>query len=92
MMASIHTFFVVSAKSKEWGLTNTALCRNFVMTLLEGIKLTATEHRPAFVEPCTPINSPTVWYGQDLTVEVSSDVTLAEDAFTTAMGLAMHNG
>ncbi len=35
-----------------------------------GIQLTATDEQPAFVKPGTPIKSPTVWYGQDITAEV----------------------
>ena len=40
-----------------------------------GIQLTATEHRPAFVEPGTPIKSATVWYGQNITPEVGFGIT-----------------
>ena len=36
----------------------------------EGISLTAIEHKPAFVQQGHNIESPTVWYGSELAVEV----------------------
>jgi hypothetical protein len=39
-----------------------------------GVKLTATSQKPAYVEPFHPIDGPTVWYGQDITVKVRSPI------------------
>ena len=36
----------------------------------DGVQLTAFEHKPAFVQQGRKIESPTVWYGGELTAEV----------------------
>ena len=37
----------------------------------EGIELTATQKKPAFVKPFTPVAGPTVWYGHELQPKVT---------------------
>lgn len=37
----------------------------------QALKTTAITDKPAFVEPFKPIEGPTVWYGEDLDVQVS---------------------
>lgn len=41
--------------------------------VVPNLQLTAKEFKPAFVKPFTPVEGPTVWYGKDITAEVSSN-------------------